>query len=62
MNTFMKNTLIRGVNNIYETAHFVNNDNDKLAYHFLRYVIVVFDMLRLRIEGKGERDSLTGLD
>lgn len=49
MNTFMKNTLIRGVNNIYETACLVNNG--KLAYDFLRYAITVLDMLRLHIEG-----------
>ncbi|GLB37334.1 hypothetical protein LshimejAT787_0403850 [Lyophyllum shimeji] len=49
MNTFMKNTLIRGVNNVYDTASHVNND--RLAYHFLRYATVVFDILRVHIEG-----------
>ncbi|KAF8070374.1 hypothetical protein FPV67DRAFT_1016960 [Lyophyllum atratum] len=49
MNTFMKNTLIRGVNNIYQTAPHVNNKS--LVDPFLRYAIIVCDMLSLHLQG-----------
>ncbi|KAG5646846.1 hypothetical protein DXG03_002223 [Asterophora parasitica] len=45
----MKNTLIRGVNNVYSTAPLVTNN--KFTPPFLRYVVIVIEILRLHLEG-----------
>ncbi|KAF5385774.1 hypothetical protein D9615_002333 [Tricholomella constricta] len=49
INQHPQNALIRGVNSIYEAAPLANKG--KLAAPFLRYVIMVSDMLRLHLEG-----------
>ncbi|KAG5651002.1 hypothetical protein H0H81_010261 [Sphagnurus paluster] len=45
----MKNTLIRGVNNIYATAQFASTKS--LTTPFLRYTLAVCNMLCVHVQG-----------
>ncbi|KAF9467378.1 hypothetical protein BDZ94DRAFT_1382522 [Collybia nuda] len=50
INTFMKNALIRGLNNVYTLAELVE-DSETILCSFLDYALVVCDMICLHIEG-----------
>ncbi|KAF6760120.1 hypothetical protein DFP72DRAFT_1166382 [Ephemerocybe angulata] len=50
-NTFMKNALIRGLNNVYEYAGSIVDGNHKSFKEFMGYNQVVREMMQLHIDG-----------
>ncbi|EAU91538.2 hypothetical protein CC1G_02027 [Coprinopsis cinerea okayama7 len=50
-NSFMKNALIRGLNTIYTLATTIQDSTHPSIAHFLSYVQIVCEMLRLHVEG-----------